>query len=148
MISRGCASGHESGTGHSGGGCECEYGGISSLSSGVDGTEDLTMCSFCSQSGGAGYKHNVGCVVKFRSWHRSMSHFWCGCGDRNGIGSKCRYGHGNEGFVGSRRLEGSLLTGANLRMESRQFLLYLLDAPLWRQLKGRYWGYGWCTNQE
>ena len=49
---------------------------------------------------------------------------------------------------GSRRLEGGLLTGANLRTKGQKFLLYLLDLLLWRQLKGRYWWGGWRANQE
>ena len=50
--------------------------------------------------------------------------------------------------MGSRRLEGGLLIGVNLRMEGRKFLLYLLDTLLQRQLKGRYLGCGWRANQE
>ena len=38
--------------------------------------------------------------------------------------------------------------GANLRTKGQKFLLYLLDPLLQRQLKGRYWGCGWCANQE
>ena len=38
--------------------------------------------------------------------------------------------------------------GANLRVEGRKFLLYLLDMLLQRQLKGRYWRCGWRANQE
>ena len=49
---------------------------------------------------------------------------------------------------GSRRLEGGLLTGANLRTKGRKFLLYLLDALLQRQLKGRYWQCRQGANQE
>ena len=33
-------------------------------------------------------------------------------------------------------------------MEGQNFLLYLLDPLLWRQLKGWYWQYAWCANQE
>ena len=33
-------------------------------------------------------------------------------------------------------------------MEGRKFLVYLLDALLQRQLEDRYWGCGWCANQQ
>ena len=65
-----------------------------------------------------------------------------------------RHGHGNgngggdERFRGSRRLEGSLFRGANLRTKGQKFLLYLLNPLLQRQLKGRYRRCGWCANQE
>ena len=65
-----------------------------------------------------------------------------------------RHGHGkgNESrdkwFGDSRRLEGGLLMGANLRTKGRKFLLYLLDLLLRRQLKGRYWQCGQGANQE
>ena len=49
---------------------------------------------------------------------------------------------------GSRRLEGGLLMGANLRTKGRKFLLYLLDPLLQRQLKGQYWRCTWQANQE
>ena len=78
-----------------------------------------------------------------------MSPFQCGHGHGNGIGSECRCGAGDKCFVGSRRFEGGLLMGANLRMEGQKFLLYLLDVILWRQLKGKeYWRCGWCANQD
>ena len=50
--------------------------------------------------------------------------------------------------MGSRRLEGGLLMGVNLRTEGRKFLLYLMDMLLQRQLKGRYWWCRWRANQE
>ena len=80
---------------------------------------------------------NTGCVIKFGSWHLSASHFQCRCGHRNGIGSKCCHGHGNEGIMGSRRLEAGLLTGVNLRTGQKVPSLSP-DMLLWRQLKGRY----------
>ena len=148
MFGGGCAFGHESRNTYGGGGHKHEYGYVSSFSGAVDGMENRTMCSFQCQSGGAGYKYNLGCVVKFGSWHWSASPFEHGCGHRNGIGGKCRHGDRDEHFGGSRRLEGSLLMGVNLRMEGQKFLLYLLDTILRRQLKGRYWWCGWCANQE
>ena len=100
------------------------------------------MCRFQCRSGGAGDKYNLGCVIKFRSQHRSASPFWGRHGHGNGSGG------GDEQFGGSRRLEGGLLTGANLRTKGQKFLLYLLDPLLWRQLKGRYWRCVWRANQE
>ena len=38
--------------------------------------------------------------------------------------------------------------GANLRTEGRKFLLYLLDAILWKKPKGRYWWCRWRADQE
>ena len=67
------------------------------------------MCCFRCQSGGAGDEYNLGCVIKFRSWHQSASPFWGRHGHGNGNGG------GDEQFRGSRRLEGSLLRGVNLR---------------------------------
>ena len=81
-------------------------------------------------------------VIKFRSRHRSASPFRGRHGHGNGKGG------GDEWIGGSSGLEGSLLTGANLRMKGQKFLLYLLDPLLRRQLKGRYWWGGWCANQE
>ena len=106
------------------------------------------MCSLQCQSGGAGHKYNIGCVIKFGTCHWSVSHFQCGSGHRNGIGGECGCGYGDEHFVGSRRYTGGLLMGVNLSMEGRKFLLYLLDALLQRQLKGRYWWCGWHAHQE
>ena len=100
------------------------------------------MCRFRCRSGGAGDEYNSGCVIKFRSRHRSASPF------RGKHGHGNRNGGGDEWFGGSRRLEGGLLTGANLRTKDRKFLLYLLDPLLWRQLKGWCWQGGWCANQE
>ena len=108
----------------------------------MDRRENWTMCSFQCQCGGAGYEHNMRCVVKFRRWHWSVSHFWCGCGHGNEIGGECRCGDGDEQFVGSRRLEGSL------RMQGRKFLFYFLDLLLRGQLKGHCLGCGCCANQE
>ena len=86
--------------------------------------------------------------MKFGRWHWSASHFQCGLGHGNGIGGESRCGDGDEQFVGSRRLEGSLLMGANLRMQGRKFLFYFLDALLQGQLEGIYLGCWWCANQE
>ena len=144
----GCAFGHESRNAYSGRGCKHEYGYISSFGGVVDRMENWTVCSVQCRSGGAGYKYNLGCVIKFRSWHWSASPFWCGHGYGNGIGGECRCGDGDKHFGGSRRLEGGLRMGANLKMEGHKFLLYLLDVILQRQLKGRYWRCRWCANQE
>ena len=65
-----------------------------------------------------------------------------------GMGMGTELGGGDKWFGGSRRLEGGLLTGANLRTKGQKFLLYLLDPLLWRQLKGQYWRRAWRANQE
>ena len=75
-IGEGChggghACGHKSRNSYSGRGCECEYGNMSSFSGGVDGGENWTVCSFQCRCGGAAYEYNMGCVVKFGSWHWS-----------------------------------------------------------------------------
>ena len=88
------------------------------------------------------------CVIKFRSQHRSASHFRCRCGHRNRIGGECRHGCGDERFVGSRRLEGCLLTGVNLRTQGRKLLFYFHNALLQRQLKHSYCQCEWCAHQE
>ena len=142
VFGGGCTFGHESGNAYRGRGCKCEYGHIGSFGGVAIGTENRTMCSFRCQSGGAGDKYNSGCVVKFRSWHQSVSLFQGRHGHGNGKGGRDKW------FGGSRRHEGGLLTGANLRMKGQKFLLYLLDPLLWRQLKGRYWRCAWCANQE
>ena len=67
------------------------------------------MCHFQCRSGGAGDEYNSGCVIKFGSQHRSASPFQSKHWHRNGKGG------GDEQFGGSRRLEGGLLMGANLR---------------------------------
>ena len=100
------------------------------------------MCCFQCRSGGAGDKYNSGCVIKFRSRHQSAPPFRGKHGHRNGNGG------GDERFGGSRRLEGGLLTGVNLRTKGQKFLLYLLDPLLRRQLKGQYWRGRWRANQE
>ena len=114
---------------------------VGSFSGVAIGMENWTMCHFQCRSGRAD-ENNSGCVVKFRSRHRSASPF---CG-RHGHGNG--NGGGDEQFGGSRRLEGGLLTGENLRTKGRKILLYLLNPLLWRQLKGWYWWCGWRANQE
>ena len=56
--------------------------------------------------------------------------------------------HRNKGFVGSRRLEGCLLIGANMGMQGKKFLFYLCNMPLQRQLKRSYWQCRWCAHQK
>ena len=136
VFSGGCTFGHESGNAYRGRGCGCEYGHIGSFSGAAIRMENWTMCRFRCRSGGAGDEYNSGCVIKFRSWHQSVSPFRGRHGHGNGNGG------GDEWFGGSRRLEGGLLMVANLRTKGQKFLLYLLNPLLWRQLKGRYWWVG------
>ena len=100
------------------------------------------MYCFRCRSGRAGDEYNSGCVIKFRSRHWSASPFQGRHGHGNGNGG------GDERFGGSRRHEGGLLTGVNLRMKGREFPLYLLDLLLQRWLKGQYWRCRWHANQE
>ena len=117
MISGGCAFGHKSGNAYSGRGCECEYVHVGSFGGVVIRMENWTMCHFLCQSGRAGDEYNSGCVIKFRSQHWSASPFRGKHGHGNRVGGECRCGGGDERFVGSRRLEGSLLMEVNLRTE-------------------------------
>ena len=142
VFGGGCTFWHESGNAYGGRGCECEYGHTRSFSGAVIGTENWTMCHFRCRSGGTGDEYNSGCVIKFRRRHQSVSPFRGRHGHGNGNGG------GDERFGCSRRHEGGLLTGANLRTKGQKFLLYLLDLLLRRQLKGRYWRCMWRANQE
>ena len=142
VFGGGSTFGHVSRNMYRGRGCECKYGHVGSFGGAAIRVENWTMCHFQCQSGRAGDEYNLWCVIKFRSQHWSASPFWGRHGHGNGNGG------GDERFRGSRRLEGSLFRGANLRTKGQKFFLYLLNPLLWRQLKGQYWWHVWHANQE